>query len=50
MEMGCYEVSLGDTVGQGRPHEIGEMLEEVKKSVPVEMLAVSCNSFCVLIH
>jgi len=50
MEMGCYEVSLGDTVGQGRPHEIGEMLEEVKKSVPVEMLAVSGNSFCVLIH
>ena len=50
MEMGRYEVSLGDTVGQGRPHEIGEMLEEVKKSAPVEKLAVSCNSFCVLIH
>ena len=44
VEMGCYEVSLGDTVGQGRPHEIGEMLEEVKKSVPVEKLAVSCCS------
>jgi len=49
MEMGCYEVSLGDTVGQGRPHEIGEMLEEVKRSVPVERLAVRCDSFYVLV-
>ncbi|KAF5372555.1 hypothetical protein D9758_005189 [Tetrapyrgos nigripes] len=38
-EMGCYEVSLGDTVGQGTPAQVAEMLEEVKKSVPVEMLA-----------
>ena len=41
MEMGCYEVSLGDTIGKGRPHEVGEMLEEVKKVVPVARLAVS---------
>lgn len=39
LDMGCYEVSLGDTVGQGKPHEVAEMLEEVKKSVPVEKLA-----------
>lgn len=39
-EMGCYEVSLGETVGRGRPHEVREMLEEVKKGVPVENLAV----------
>ncbi|KAF9525312.1 hypothetical protein CPB83DRAFT_859881 [Crepidotus variabilis] len=39
IQMGCYEVSLGDTVGQGRPHEVGEMLEEVKKAVSVEKLA-----------
>ncbi|KAF8170133.1 hypothetical protein BJ912DRAFT_154965 [Pholiota molesta] len=38
-EMGCYEVSLGETVGRGRPHEVQEMLEEVKKGVPVENLA-----------
>ncbi len=49
MEMGCYEVSLGDTVGQGRPREVGEMLEEVKKSVPVENLAVSFGIALVLI-
>lgn len=40
-DMGCYEVSLGDTVGRGRPHEVAEMLEEVKLGVPVHKLAVS---------
>ena len=40
LDMGCYEVSLGETVGQGRPHEVAEMLEEVKKSNPVDTLAV----------
>ncbi|KAJ6481936.1 hypothetical protein C8R45DRAFT_1003503 [Mycena sanguinolenta] len=39
IDMGCYEVSLGDTVGMGTPSQISEMLEEVKKSVPVEKLA-----------
>ncbi|KAG2007365.1 zuotin [Coprinopsis cinerea AmutBmut pab1-1] len=39
VDMGCYEVSLGDTVGQARPHEVAEMLEEVKLSVPVHQLA-----------
>ncbi|KAF5310008.1 hypothetical protein D9619_010424 [Psilocybe cf. subviscida] len=38
-DMGCYEVSLGDTVGLGRPHEVAALLEEVKKGVPVEKLA-----------
>ncbi|KAF8639235.1 hypothetical protein AX17_001720 [Amanita inopinata Kibby_2008] len=38
-DMGCYEISLGDTVGQGTPDQIGAMIEEVKKSVPVEKLA-----------
>jgi len=37
--MGCYEVSLGDTVGQGTPDQVSEMIQEVKKSVPVEKLA-----------
>ena len=41
LDMGCYEVSLGDTVGRGRPHEVAEMLEEVKKTIPVDQLAVS---------
>ncbi|KAJ7737360.1 hypothetical protein B0H16DRAFT_106750 [Mycena metata] len=39
LDMGCYEVSLGDTVGMGTPRQVSEMLEEVKKDVPVEKLA-----------
>ncbi|PFH53461.1 hypothetical protein AMATHDRAFT_78975 [Amanita thiersii Skay4041] len=38
-DMGCYEISLGDTVGQGTPDQVGDMIEEVKKSVPVQKLA-----------
>jgi len=41
VEMGCYEVSLGDTVGQGTPFEVQEMIEQVTKDVPVSKLAVS---------
>jgi hydroxymethylglutaryl-CoA lyase len=41
IDMGCYEVSLGDTVGMGTPATVSEMIEEVKKAVPVEKLAVS---------
>ncbi|KAJ7030865.1 hypothetical protein C8F04DRAFT_1112728 [Mycena alexandri] len=39
LDMGCYEVSLGDTVGMGTPSQVSEMLDEVKKDVPVEKLA-----------
>ncbi|MCC4117499.1 hydroxymethylglutaryl-CoA lyase [Aromatoleum toluclasticum] len=39
MEMGCYEVSLGDTIGSGNPVNIARMLEAVMKRVPVERLA-----------
>lgn len=38
-EMGCYEISLGDTIGQARPERIGAMLDAVAEVVPVTMLA-----------
>ena len=38
-EMGCYEISLGDTVGQGTPESIGAMLRAVTQVVPAEKLA-----------
>jgi hydroxymethylglutaryl-CoA lyase len=38
-EMGCYEVSLGDTIGQGRPERVGAMLSAVLQVVPAERLA-----------
>jgi len=37
--MGCYEVSLGDTIGSGTPLKTQRMLEAVIARVPVERLA-----------
>ncbi len=37
--MGCYEISLGDTVGQGTPETIDAMLAAVCEAVPAERLA-----------
>jgi hydroxymethylglutaryl-CoA lyase len=38
-DMGCYEISLGDTIGVGTPAKALRMLEAVAKRVPVERLA-----------
>jgi hydroxymethylglutaryl-CoA lyase len=38
-DLGCYEVSLGDTIGKGRPETISAMLEAVLERVPAEKLA-----------
>jgi hydroxymethylglutaryl-CoA lyase len=37
--MGCYEISLGDTIGAGRPDSIARMLRAVRDVVPVGRLA-----------
>ena len=37
--MGCYEISLGDTIGQGRPEAVEAMLAAVSDVVPVARLA-----------
>ncbi len=42
-EMGCYEISLGDTIGVGTPKDIREMLTAVTARVPVENLALHCH-------
>jgi len=38
-KMGCYEVSLGDTIGQGTPETVSAMLSAVSDVVPVEQMA-----------
>ncbi|MEY8251751.1 MAG: hydroxymethylglutaryl-CoA lyase [Colwellia sp.] len=38
--MGCYEISLGDTVGVGNPASVTKMIQAVSARVPVEKLAV----------
>tara|TARA_R110002111_G_scaffold199828_1_gene265245 strand:+ start:20985 stop:21884 length:900 start_codon:yes stop_codon:yes gene_type:complete len=40
IDMGCYEVSLGDTIGIGTPTKAREMIAAVIKEVPAEKLAL----------
>jgi len=38
-DMGCYEVSLGDTIGVGTPGKTKAMIEACAKRLPIERLA-----------
>lgn len=39
LEMGCYEVSLGDTIGKGTPEGIARLLDLLAVELPVGRLA-----------
>eukprot|EP00939_MAST-03C_sp_MAST-3C-sp1_P001384 g1384.t1 len=39
-DMGCYEISLGDTIGVGNPASVSAMLDETSSVVPIDQLAV----------
>jgi hydroxymethylglutaryl-CoA lyase len=39
-ELGCYEVSLGDTIGIGTPAKARDLLRAVADAVPMSALAV----------
>ncbi|HSX64494.1 MAG TPA: hydroxymethylglutaryl-CoA lyase [Pseudoxanthomonas sp.] len=39
-QLGCYEISLGDTIGVGTPHKARAMLQAVAGEVPLPALAV----------
>ncbi len=38
-EMGCYEISLGDTIGVGNPKLARHLIETVSENIPVDKLA-----------
>lgn len=38
-DLGCYEISLGDTIGVGTPKSVDAMLEAVACNVPIDQLA-----------
>lgn len=38
-EMGCYEISLGDTIGVGTPDKVIALLDAVSEVVPMDKLA-----------
>ena len=39
-ELGCDEVSIGDTIGVGRPEQVPEVVGAVTGRVPVERIAL----------
>ena len=39
LEMGCYEISLGDTIGVGTPEKTRAMIKAVARRVPLKKLA-----------
>jgi len=38
-DMGCYEISLGDTIGTGTPSRTQRMIEACAQAMPIEKLA-----------
>jgi hydroxymethylglutaryl-CoA lyase len=38
--LGCDEISIGDTIGVGRPEQVADVVEAVTASVPVERVAL----------
>lgn len=43
LQMGCYEISLGDTIGTATPARMLAMLDAVQRFVPVAQLAGHCH-------
>ena len=44
LDMGCYEVSLGDTTGVGTPGSTRQMIQEVQQVLPRSSLSSSSSS------
>lgn len=40
LDMGCYEISLGDTIGIGTPYQAKAMIETLAKNIAMAKLAV----------
>ena len=45
-QMGCYEISLGDTIGVGTPLKAKRMLEQTARHIPVPALAAHFHNTC----
>lgn len=43
IKMGCYQVSLGDTIGRARPEDIKRLLEAHAASLSMDILALHCH-------
>ena len=40
IDLGCYEISLGDTIGTGTPLQTFELMEKIQKNIHRQQLAV----------
>jgi isopropylmalate/homocitrate/citramalate synthase len=40
LDMGCYQISLGDTIGVGTPGDVKKLLRKMSRTVPIDALAV----------
>ncbi|MDO6706009.1 hydroxymethylglutaryl-CoA lyase [Photobacterium sp. 1_MG-2023] len=43
-QLGCYEISLGDTIGRATPLRFAAMLNACLSDIPAEALAVHCHN------
>ncbi|EEB17137.1 hydroxymethylglutaryl-CoA lyase, putative [Pediculus humanus corporis] len=42
-QLGCYEISLGDTIGVGTPGSINNLMKEIVKVISTDRLAIHCH-------
>lgn len=43
LNIGCYEISLGDTIGVGTPGKMKELIKCLFQDIPPEKLAIHCH-------
>ncbi len=43
LSKGCYEISLGDTIGTATPELIANLLDYLSQKMPIEKLALHCH-------
>ncbi len=43
VELGCAEISLGDTIGVGTPTQVEALVTTLAEDVPIDRLAVHCH-------
>jgi hydroxymethylglutaryl-CoA lyase len=46
IDMGCYEVSLGDTIGAGTPERTKDMIAAVARRIPLKKIAGHYHDTC----
>lgn len=40
IQLGCYQISLGDTIGVGTPNQVQALMDHITQKIPVKKIAV----------